>query len=316
MMVNTKTVFKFFTIPQYQQEEEYLSAMHEKGWQFTDVTFPGFYHFRKCVPGQAAYRLDYNQEGRRNKAEYIQMFSDCGWEYLCDFVGYSYFRKEGAQGEEREEIFCDDASRLDMMRRVFRGRIIPLIALFALVIYPQLFMNTVSYGGGDVVQDVLSFTFLGLAVLYLAIFTLTAVHFFQYEKLVTGDSPVIRLKYAGVFALIVVLAAGMGVFFWSSGRSAYAVRENDTGYVVEAERLNTSVAREYDLKQGDTVEFHITELERGRLHLSLAESGKDPVFFGDFYDTGDHTVGIQSDGHYRIEIAGKKAEGTFEAVIR
>ena len=126
MMGNSKTVFKYFTIPQYRQEEDYLSAMNEKGWCFTHVTFPGFYHFEKSEPEQVTYRLDYNQEGIRNKAEYVQMFSDCGWEYICDFVGYSYFRKEGEVGEEREEIFCDDASRLDMMRRVFRGRIILL----------------------------------------------------------------------------------------------------------------------------------------------------------------------------------------------
>ena len=143
MMGNSKTVFKFFTIPQSKQEEDYLSAMNEKGWRFTGVTFPGFYHFEKSEPEQVAYRLDYNQEGIKNKAEYVQMFSDCGWEYLCDFVGYSYFRKEGTAGEEKEEIFCDDASRLDMMKRVFRGKIIPLIILFVSVIIPQLFTNTV-----------------------------------------------------------------------------------------------------------------------------------------------------------------------------
>jgi len=42
------------------------------------------------------YQLDYNQEGRSHKEEYIQMFTDCGWEYLQDFVGYSYFRKPKA----------------------------------------------------------------------------------------------------------------------------------------------------------------------------------------------------------------------------
>ena len=110
------------------------------------------------------------------------MFSDCGWEYICDFFGYSYFRKEGDAGEEREEIFCDDASRLDMMKRVFRGRIIPLIVIFALAIIPKLFVNTVGYSGGSLLQNILSFTFLGLAALYLVIFTVTAVQFWQYEK--------------------------------------------------------------------------------------------------------------------------------------
>jgi len=108
--------------------------MHEDGWCFTHVSFPGFYHFEKCEPKKVSYRLDYNQEGIRNKREYVQMFSDCGWEYIEDFMGYSYFRKEGQTGDENPEIFCDDASRLDMMYRVFRGRIIPLIIIFALVI--------------------------------------------------------------------------------------------------------------------------------------------------------------------------------------
>ncbi len=319
MMGNSKTVFKYFTIPQYQQEEDYLSDMNEKGWRFTHATFPGFYHFEKCEPGQAAYRLDYNQEGIRNKAEYIQMFSDCGWEYICDFAGYSYFRKEGKTGEEREEIFCDDASRLDMMKRVFRGRIIPLIILFVLVIMPQLFVNTAGNSagvrGGGIYQNVFSFVFLGLAILYLVIFSFTAVQFYKYEKLVSGDRSGIRLKYVCVFALIAALIAGIGVFFWSSYRSSYEVSETAAGYIVEAEKLNTSVAKEYDLKKGDTVVFHITELERGHLFLSIAESGKDPIFFVDSYNFGYNTFEIENDGRYRIEMSGNKMTGTVEVTI-
>ena len=319
MMGNSKTVFKFFTIPQYRQEEDYLSAMNEKGWRFTHATFLGFYHFEKCKPRQVTYRLDYNQEGIRNKAEYIQMFADCGWEYICDFVGYSYFRKEGKAGEEREEIFCDDASRLDMMKRVFRGRIIPLIILFVLVIIPQLFVNTADnsvgvYGGG-IVQNIFSFAFLGLAVLYLVIFSITAVQFYKYEKLVSGDRSGIRLKYVGVFALIVALIAGIGVFFWSSYRSSYEVSETASGYVVEAEKLNTSVVKEYDLKKGDTVVFHIAEFERGHLYISITESGKDPIFFVNFYNFGYQTFEIGNDGHYQIEISGVKMTGIVEVTI-
>ena len=311
-MGNSKTVFKYFTIPQYQQEEDYLSAMNEKGWKFTHAAFPGFYHFEKCEPKKVTYRLDYNQEGIRNKAEYIQMFSDCGWEYICDFVGYSYFRKEGEPGEEREEIFCDDASRLDMMKRVFRGRIIPLIVIFALALIPQLLINTVGYSGGSMFQNILSFIFLGLAILYLVIFTITAVQFYQYEKLVSGESRGVRLKYAGVFTLIAALAAGIGLFFWSQYRSSYTLSENEQGYVVEAERLNTSVGKEYDLKKGDTVAFRIAEFERGHLYLSVTESGKEPVFFADFRNWGVYSYEIENDGHYRIEVSGQKMTGIVE----
>lgn len=315
-MGNSKTVFKYFTIPQYRQEEDYLSAMHEKGWKFTHATFPGFYHFEKCEPEKVTYRLDYNQEGIRNKAEYTQMFSDCGWEYICDFVGYSYFRKEGEAGEEREEIFCDDASRLDMMRRVFRGRIIPLIILFAMVIIPQLLINTIGHSGGGFFQDVMSYVFLGLAVLYLIMFSATAIQFYKYEKQVSGDSSGFRLKYLGVFALIVVMIAGIGVFLWSQYRSSYEVKENGKGYVVEAARLNTSVVKEYDLKKGDTIVFHISEYSRGRVELRVTESGKEPVCSVDFYNLGYHSYEIQHDGHYLIEVSGAKMVGNVEVNIK
>lgn len=163
-MEDKKVVFKFFSVPQYQQEEKYLSSMHEKGWKLAKITLPGFYHFERCEPGKVTYRLDYNPEGVKNKSEYVQMFSDCGWEYLFDCAGYSYFCKEGSASQEREEIFCDDSSRLDMMKRVFKGRIIPLIPLFAGVILPQLFMNTMGYGGGSEIQDIVSIHNRGAAI--------------------------------------------------------------------------------------------------------------------------------------------------------
>lgn len=52
-MKDKKTIFKYFTIPQYQQEEEYLSSMHEKGWKLTKISFFGFYQFEKCEPETA-----------------------------------------------------------------------------------------------------------------------------------------------------------------------------------------------------------------------------------------------------------------------
>ena len=35
MMKEKKTVFKFCTIPEYNKEEQYLSAMHREGWRLT-----------------------------------------------------------------------------------------------------------------------------------------------------------------------------------------------------------------------------------------------------------------------------------------
>ncbi len=34
------------------------------------------------------------------------MFEDCGWEYLKEFAGYTYFRKPAEKMEKEENIFC------------------------------------------------------------------------------------------------------------------------------------------------------------------------------------------------------------------
>lgn len=137
----TKTEYRYFAIPEWEKEERYLQERHRSGWRFTKATGLGRYHFEKCEPQDVVYQLDYNQEGIAHKEEYVQMFRDCGWEYLQDFYGYSYFRKPVSEMNGEEKIFCDEESRIEMMKRVFRGRIIPLLLILFLVIIPQTFIQ-------------------------------------------------------------------------------------------------------------------------------------------------------------------------------
>jgi len=135
-MGTIKKEFHFFDIMQYEEEGEYLRKMHQHGWRFIYVSLPGIYHFEECEPEDVIYQVDYNKEGRMHKAEYVEMFQDCGWEYLQDMAGYSYFRKPASKMALGEKgIFCDDASRIEMMERVLRGRLCPLLPLFCLMIF-------------------------------------------------------------------------------------------------------------------------------------------------------------------------------------
>lgn len=311
-MRKTKTEFKWFTIPQYRQEEEYLTSMHRKGWKFTKVSFPGFYHFEQCEPENVTYRLDYNQEGVANKAEYVQMFSDCGWEYLFDFVGYSYFRKASDEADTNEEIFCDDASRLDMMKRVFKGRMLPLIVIFLCGILPQFIMNTTGYGGGSFIQDVLSITFLFLGLLYIVLFCAYSVLFYQYEKSLYPENDGLKIKYLGVFAGLVLCTLFMGATaYYFSFSSNYSIHDNENGFIVEAQRLNKSIVKEYDLEKGDIIQVS-HKGEAGQLYISIKQENEEPVFYGNtFDDFDDFSVEIQEDGCYQIKCSGKKAKGTI-----
>lgn len=178
-MKEKKTELRFFTVAQWQKEQDYLRSQHQKGWKFTGLRGLGVYHFERCQPEDVVYQLDYNPEGLSHKSQYIRMFSDCGWEYLQDYVGYSYFRKPAAQMQGEEEIFCDDSSRLDMMKRVFKGRIIPLLILFFLQLLPNL-LRQLSHP--VLMGPVFTIIFSALFVIYLILFLMFGYQFWRYWK--------------------------------------------------------------------------------------------------------------------------------------
>lgn len=129
-----KKVFKYFTIMQYKAEEEFLREMHRHGWKFAEVSGFGMYSFEECEPQDVVYRIDYNKDGIYHKNEYVQLFNDCGWEYMQDYLGYSYFRKPASEDNADDDIFCDDESRMQMVSRVVRGRLLPIMILFFCVV--------------------------------------------------------------------------------------------------------------------------------------------------------------------------------------
>ena len=174
--METRKEFKIFTIVNHKEEEQYLRQQHNAGWKFIKVTGVGIYHFEKCQPEDVVYQLDYNQEGSSDKAEYIRMFADCGWDYIQEFFGYSYFRKRVADMNGEEEIFCDDSSRLAMMERVYKGRLVPLLVIFFAVLLPQ-FISNLSRGNYGVSL------FLGAVLsIYVVIFVYFAVRYHQQKK--------------------------------------------------------------------------------------------------------------------------------------
>lgn len=173
--MQTKKQRKFFTIFQYEQEQDYLRQMHRAGWKLTQVTGLCMYHFEKCQPQDVIYQLDYNRDGLAHREEYLQMFADCGWQYIQDYMGYSYFRKPAGEAGMAEEIFCDEESRFQMMQRVMKGRMTPLLAIFFCVLLPQLISNLIN-------RHYVIAAFMGLMlVLYLALFAACAIQYLRYK---------------------------------------------------------------------------------------------------------------------------------------
>lgn len=178
-MKERKTEIRFFTIMQWEEEQAYLQRRHRQGWALERVSAQCVYHFTRCEPQDVVYQLDYHREALRHKEDYVQMFADCGWEYIQDSMGYCYFRKPKADMRVDEEgIFCDDASRLDLILRVFRGRMVPLLIVFTLVILPQLYLHRHLETTLDVTITAL---YGGMLALYLWVFISFGRKLWQYK---------------------------------------------------------------------------------------------------------------------------------------
>ena len=134
-----KIVYRIFTIADYEREALYFREMHAKGWKLRKVSysillFAVKYTFEKCHPEQVSYQLDFYPMEKSERASYLQLFKDCGWEHITDFNSFSYFRKAHSEIESNAEfeIYNDAAGKLAMVNRILRLRLVPVLFLLAI----------------------------------------------------------------------------------------------------------------------------------------------------------------------------------------
>ncbi|CTN61885.1 hypothetical protein ERS070042_00575 [Streptococcus pneumoniae] len=138
-MMEKKIVYRIFTIADYEREALYFREMHAKGWELRKVSYSILlfvvkYTFEKCQPEQVFYQLDFYPMEKSERASYLQLFKDCGWEHITDFNSFSYFRKAHSEIESDAEfeIYNDATNKLDMVNRILRLRLVPSLILLAM----------------------------------------------------------------------------------------------------------------------------------------------------------------------------------------
>ena len=179
-MKTTKKTFRFFTLFEFEEEQNYLEMMHKNGWKVTGFHLPGFYKFQKCEGEDYTYRIDFTDEKFSNPPEYRQLFSDNGWEFLWQANGFSIFRKPGKAETEDNEIFTDNNSKFTMIKKIFQRRFIPITIIFCGCVLPNFFRGLGGNFGAD--RGGISLTvFFGLMfVLYIYILCKSI---FRYRQL-------------------------------------------------------------------------------------------------------------------------------------
>ncbi len=141
-----KMLVRFFTIADYEEEEIWLRDQHKSGWKLIKMTPPCFYTFESCMPEDVIYRLDYKNSAQTE--EYMQMLKDFGWEYFAQCLGWLYFRKPAAAAESVEdgELFSDNVSRVELVSRIVKTRLVPLCVIFCCCLVPN-FANSARIAG-------------------------------------------------------------------------------------------------------------------------------------------------------------------------
>ena len=133
-----KVVYRIATIADYDREALYFRKMHAEGWKLKEVTYSNLvvavkYTFEKCQPEQVSYQLNFYPMKKSERASYLQLFKDFGWEHITDFNGFSYFRKlhSGIESDAEFEIYNDAAGKLAMVKKILTMRMLPILLLFS-----------------------------------------------------------------------------------------------------------------------------------------------------------------------------------------
>lgn len=160
---------RFYTISDWMEEEEWLREQSKKGLKLKKMTPPVRYVFEEVEPEDVVYKLDYKNADASEEMK--QMYLDYGWEYCGTCFGWNYYRKPAAQiNEENEgELFSDKQSKLEMLEKIIKTRMIPLVVIFTCCLIPSL-RNSIRVENAGVIDYIITGLLSVLFVMYLYLF--------------------------------------------------------------------------------------------------------------------------------------------------
>ncbi|MDE5892283.1 MAG: DUF2812 domain-containing protein [Acetatifactor sp.] len=177
-MSNSIMKMRFFTIADFKEEEKWLQKMHRGGLKLVNMRPPCFFYFERCEPEDVVYQLDFRNRRDGDGVEYRQMFRDCGWEYVSTCMSFHYFRKPVSQMEGEEEIFSDNVSRIDLLGRIWKWRMMPIFVIFFGCILPQIHQGIV----GSNPIDVFFWMFFVMLFIYMGLIFYVGIKFFRMKR--------------------------------------------------------------------------------------------------------------------------------------
>lgn len=166
-----KKVWRFYTIADYEKEENFLNEMARAGWNLSAVGFCR-YIFRRGTPGEYIYKLDMveRSESDEVKESYFNFLTDCGIRVVGEFKDWIYLQKRAADGPF--DMKNDTYAKLRQVNKVYSFSIrtvCNLLRIFAIIIILLSSLQSIASG------NVWLYDFCGGIVLGLSISSVIAM---------------------------------------------------------------------------------------------------------------------------------------------
>lgn len=160
-----KSVWNFFTIAQWEEEEQWLNSMARNGWNLVRIDFLVRYVFEKGTPGEYIYKLDLPEATIRGigDAEYCDFLAECGITMVCKQKQWLFLRKRAADGpfHSSDDMFA----KLKMTNKAYDYAIRTLSLLFIIFTVIILLANLAQMAVTDYfISDILSGVVKGVGI--------------------------------------------------------------------------------------------------------------------------------------------------------
>lgn len=94
-----KKVWRFYTIAEYEQEEQWINEMAKEGWNLTAVGLCR-YIFRRGTPGEYIYKLDIVERTASDEVResYFNFLTECNIRVVGELKDWLFLQKKAAEG--------------------------------------------------------------------------------------------------------------------------------------------------------------------------------------------------------------------------
>lgn len=181
-MTQTVTKFKWFWGWNDDKEEAWLEEMAQQGFHLVSANFIANYTFEIGAPKDVVYRLDFYFGDQSKHQEYLQIFDDAGWNKVCEFGGWQYFRTEQI-GQKIPEIYTDKNSKIVKYQRLM---------LFLSITLPLIFFPTLLFTLTEnlIITEPFNLLYRGLQIIsgfYALVYLIAMAMFFRRIKQIRNE---------------------------------------------------------------------------------------------------------------------------------